>query len=289
MNIGIMGNKAKKELPNVVSTLLKLLKYRNVRIFVDQDLAELFSEIYHQLDVSFVVLKELPSSCELLFALGGDGTILTAAKIINNKNVPILGVNLGKLGFLAGVSVSELEIMLNEVFENTYSLNERMVLQAKNSFNNTIVYALNDIVVDKGTSFRIIDIDALVNKEYLCSYTADGVIVSTPVGSTAYSLAVGGPIIVPSSEVISICPISPHNLTLRPVVVPNTSEIRFQINNENREIHLTADGHSDNFFQTPVEIIVSPAPFKIQLIQRSTHRYFDTLRSKFLWGKRFTQ
>jgi NAD+ kinase len=289
VNIGIMGNKMKQELSSVLAVLVRSLESHNVHIIADDELRELLLEIPRTDEIDFVPLEAISRKCDLLITIGGDGTILNAAKIIGNSHVPILGINLGKLGFLAEISVRELEEMLEEYFSEKYSIDERVVLTAKNSFTKTVVFAMNDIVVDKGASFRIIDIDAFVDNDYLGTFAADGIIVATSTGSTAYSLASSGPIIIPSCESTVITLISPHNLTTRPVVVPLKSEIRLKVLQSHNQIHLVADGQNEQFFAPPIEFSISPASHRIRLIKKIGHSYFDTLRTKLMWGKRYAQ
>jgi len=289
VNIGIMGNKMKKELSVVLSVLIQSLESHNVRIIADEELRELLMGIQRADEVDFVPLKNISRKCDLLITIGGDGTILNAAKIVGNSNVPILGINLGKLGFLAEISLHELEEMLEEFFSDKYSIDERVVLTAKNTFTNAVVFAMNDIVVDKGASFRIIDIDAFVDNDYLGTFAADGIIVATSTGSTAYSLASSGPIIIPSCESLVITLISPHNLTTRPIVVPLKSEIRLKVLQPHNPVHLVADGKNEQFFSPPIEFSISLAKHRIRLIKKIGHSYFDTLRTKLMWGKRYSQ
>ncbi|MBS4029021.1 MAG: NAD(+)/NADH kinase [Ignavibacteriales bacterium] len=289
MNIGIMGNRTKPELSSVVQVLLKSLEDREVHIYADGELSELFASFNHTLKITFEPLQKISSRCDVLLSLGGDGTMLNAAKIVGASGVPILGVNLGKLGFLAGISVNELEETLDELFEGKLISEERDVLQATNTHNNERYFALNDIVLDKGNAFRLIEIDCFVNKEFLGSYSADGLIVATSTGSTAYSMACGGPIIIPSCDSIVLTPISPHNLASRPVVISTQSTIQLHVRQSDFPAHLAADGQSNHFFPSPVEIIISAAPYRIQFLQKQNYNYFETLRAKLMWGRRYAK
>ena len=286
MKIGIIGNSSKEKFREVLDELLHSLIKRKATVIADEGLREEFILSSQKIDTIFVPMDDVAKHCELLFALGGDGTILTAARVVGNTNVPIIGINLGKLGFLASISINELHEVLEELFSNAYVLDERSILQAVNSKDNSVMYGLNDIVIDKGNSFRIIEIDVFIGHDYLATYAADGIIIATQTGSTAYSLASGGPILTPSSDALVITPISPHNLTVRSVVVPLKSEVILRSNKSALPIHITSDGQNDSFYSAPLEVKISIAPYTINLVKRKNYSYFETLREKFLWGKR---
>ncbi|MEK7263177.1 MAG: NAD(+)/NADH kinase [Bacteroidota bacterium] len=288
MRFGIIGNTQKKEFLEIFTELLLLLKQKKVDIVLENSLRNFIPQKLENILLNFCEVELLPEQSDILFVLGGDGTILSAAQIVGERKVPILGVNLGKLGFLAGISSDELEITIDEILSNSIILDERSVIKATHSQNYTSVFALNDIVIDKGSSFRIIEVEAFVDGSYAVSYAVDGVIVSTPTGSTAYSLAANGPIIVPSCDAIALTPICPHNLTTRPLIVPLKSEIVLKINWAHSNVHLTADGKMEQYLGTPIEINITSAEFKISLIRRKHQTFFETLRTKLMWGRRYS-
>jgi NAD+ kinase len=234
---------------------------------------------------SISTLRDLPERCDLLIALGGDGTMLTAARVVGAREVPILGVNLGKLGFLAEVSVDEMLKALGEIVKGEYFIEDRMVLQTRNSRDKTCYSSLNEVVVDRGISPRVIQLETHVDGAYFVTYAADGIIVSTPTGSTAYSLASGGPIVAPRSRVITVTPISPHTLTARAVILPEESSIRITVKSAAEPVHVTADGHTQGFFKTPAVFTIQRAPYSVKLVKRFNRNYFDLLRAKLLWGR----
>ncbi|TAK51489.1 MAG: hypothetical protein EPO24_15800, partial [Bacteroidetes bacterium] len=196
-----------------------------------------------------------------------------------------LGVNLGKLGFLAEVSTDEIQQCIDDIIQGNYKIEERMVLEAKCLSDNSLFYALNEIVIDKGALPRVIELETSVNGDYMVTYSADGIILNTPTGSTAYSLASGGPIVSPQCNVITINPIAPHTLSARPVIVPDTSQIKVTVNADGKDAHITADGQLEKFFTTPAEFIIRMADYTIKLVKRKKRTYFDLLRTKLQWGR----
>jgi len=288
MKFGIIGNTAKSSTKDVLKNLLTYLRKKRLAFVLHNELGSWLRETAPQIvfdDKSIVSESDLPNQCDMLIALGGDGTMLSAARIVGNHEIPILGVNLGKLGFLAEVSVDELQQCLNDVLEGKYLIEERMVLQATSNQDTKVYFALNEIVIDRGASPRMIDLETSVNGDYLVTYTADGIILTTPTGSTAYSLASNGPIVTPQSRVVIINPIAPHTLTARPVVVPEDSTIRVVAKSTTKTVHLTADGQREGFYETPVEIFIRKAEYSIQLVKRQQRTFFDVLRTKLMWGR----
>lgn len=288
MIFGIIGNLTKPVIKTVASSLFSFLNERNIRFVVHEELGKWYldHELSPRIDSSVILAEsDLPKKCDIIIALGGDGTMLTAARIVGQNCVPILGVNLGKLGFLAEVSIDELSNCLDDIIAQKYNVEDRMVLYTAVGRDQQPYFALNDIVIDKGSSSRIIDLEIYVNDEYLVTFTADGIIIATPTGSTAYSLASGGPIITPKSNVIEINPIAPHTLSARPVIIPDSSSVRIVVRESHKPVHMTSDGQIEKFYQTPAEFIVTRAPYSIRLIKRQERNYYDLLRMKLMWGK----
>jgi NAD+ kinase len=230
-------------------------------------------------------MGELLDRCGMVVALGGDGTMLSAARSIGARELPLLGINLGKLGFLAEVSVGDLESCLSDIAAGRYTVDERPVLEAYVGADRPPLTALNEIAIDRGASARVIDFETFVDGEYLVTYAADGIIVTTPTGSTGYSLATGGPIVTPGSGVLTIVAISPHTLTARPVIIPAGSEVRVHVREGPPAVHVTADGQVEKFSPTPVECTIRRAPFRARLVRWRRGSYFDLLRTKLMWGR----
>ncbi len=279
MTFGIIGNITKPVITEVARNLLGYLTKKRLPFVVHEDLAAWLKG-----SLPAVSEEDLPRQCTMVISLGGDGTMLTAARIVGPHQIPILGINLGKLGFLAEVSIAEVEECIDDILKGKYRLDERMVIMAKVSGDSRVYYALNEIVVDRGSSARVIELETSVDDDYLVTYSADGLIVATPTGSTAYSLASGGPIVTPPSRVITISPISAHTLTARPVVVPEEGRVRIKVAQPAKTVHITADGQVEGAYDPPVEFSIARAPFVAKLVKRTDRTYFDLLRAKLMWG-----
>jgi NAD+ kinase len=233
--------------------------------------------------------NEIPERVDLLIVLGGDGTMLAVARIMNEREVPILGVNFGNLGFLTELTLEELFPTLELVFENRHSTDSRMLLEVEVSRAGEVIsrhQALNDAVINKGAMARIIDFAVKVDDQLLSQYKADGLIVSTPTGSTAYSLAAGGPIVFPSMEAFVITPICPHTLTNRPIVIPDRSVVRIEIGPVGESTFLTMDGQVGLALHAHDSVIARKSNRRVILIRPGNKSYFDVLREKLKWGER---
>jgi NAD+ kinase len=232
-----------------------------------------------------VLERKLPAECDILISLGGDGTILRMARLVNGMATPILGINLGKLGFLAEVSLEELDECLTEIISGNYIVEDRMMLQARIGRSKNNLQALNDVVLHQTSSSRMFSVKTFVNGEFLSNFIGDGIIISTPTGSTAYALSNGGPIVTPTNHLILISPICPHTLTARTVVVSEDSIITLKVETATGKIHLAADGQQQAFLQAPVEIIIERSTLTTKLVKRKNRSYYDVLRRKLNWGK----
>jgi len=285
--IGIVGNLEKRSTFTTAEELIKILEKHRLKYVVQNEVAEQVRPLNASATSLPVVLwDQIPDEADIIISLGGDGTILRTAKLVGASGKPILGINLGKLGFLAEVSSEELEKSVDELFAGQFSLEERTVLRATfvNSGKEVSVDALNDIVIDKAGSSRMIDLETYVDNEYLITYRGDGLVLSTPTGSTGYCLSTGGPIITPASQVIAISPISPHTLSARPVVVPDSSFVRVIVHSTSRNVMITADGQVSSMLSQPAEIAVALAPYKTVLLRKSANGFFNLLRTKLMWG-----
>lgn len=226
---------------------------------------------------------------EFVIVLGGDGTMLAAARAVAQAGIPILGVNLGTLGFLAEVTVSELNAALQAVVENRCSVETRSMIHCHlmRSGQRVAHYdAMNDAVVGKSAIARIVQFEIRVNNEFVTRYNADGLIVATPTGSTAYSLAAGGPIVAPDVDAVVITPISPHMLTHRPLVVNDAYEVQVLVNTEHEEAFLTVDGQVGIPLQHGDVLTCNKSARKVRLLRLSNRTFFDVLRNKLKWGER---
>ncbi|MGB9592040.1 MAG: NAD(+)/NADH kinase [Candidatus Kryptoniota bacterium] len=285
--IGIVGNLEKNSTFTTAEELIRILERHQLEYAVQTEVAERVKLLNSSGKSPLVIpWEQIPEKANIIISLGGDGTILRTAKLVAAAGIPILGINLGKLGFLAEVSSDELEKSVDELFAGRFNLEERTVLRANflNSGKETSVDALNDIVIDKAGSSRMIDLETYVDNEYLITYRGDGLVLSTPTGSTGYCLSTGGPIITPASRVIAISPISPHTLSARPVVVPDSSFVRVIVRSTFKNVMITADGQVSSLLSQPAEVAVALAPYKTVLLRKSANGFFNLLRTKLMWG-----
>jgi NAD+ kinase len=236
---------------------------------------------------------ELPNACDLMVVLGGDGTLIgTADRIAQaGADVPIVGVNFGSLGFLTEITLPELYPSLESVLAGTAQIEERMMLRSRTLRAGAVFadrLALNDVVITKGALSRIIDLAVEIGDQPVMRVRADGLIIASPTGSTAYNLAAGGPILHPEVDALLLTPIAPHMLTNRPIVIPGSSEVRVRpaLNGSNDEVFVTLDGQSGHALQSDDEIIVRRAERPLRLVRASTRTYFDVLRQKLKWSER---
>ena len=284
MNVGIFANINKPAVIETIQPFLSWLSERDLNTVISQRLANLIHpEDNH---IRIVEKETLPRHCDILIAMGGDGTMLAAARLMGKLEKPILGVNLGGLGFLAEVTVDDLYLRIQDILDGRYKIEKRMVLQARisNDPENHTYYALNDVVLDRGGSPRVISIDVSIDKQFFTQFNSDGVIIATPTGSTAYSLSAWGPIVTPSLESIILTPLCPHSLTERPTVIPPQSCISLQAHTPDIEAFLNIDGQIRVQIKGGASVMVQKGDFYIHLITFEGHTFFDILRKKLQWG-----
>jgi NAD+ kinase len=228
---------------------------------------------------------DLKKGCDCLFSLGGDGTMLDTITLIRDSGVPVLGINTGRLGFLANVTKEEIENAVDEVLNGQFTIDQRSLLRLEtdNHLFGELNFALNELTISKKDSSSLISISCFVNDELLNSYWADGLIIATPTGSTAYSLSCGGPIITPDSKNFIINPIASHNLTVRPVVIPDESKIRLQVNGRGNSFLVSLDSRAE-FIDNTVELRICKEQFNINLVKLKNENFFTTIRNKLMWG-----
>lgn len=282
--VGIVCKPAKTVVCNVVPALLAWLRERKIETLVDEETQSCIDE-----GVAGTPRESLAERVDLLLVLGGDGTLLSAARALRGHNIPILGVNLGGLGFLTSVTLGELYPVLEQVVAGNYGTSERMMLQATVSHDGQASgphLALNDAVVNKSAMARMLDFDVYVDKSHVGRYRADGLIVATPTGSTAYSLAAGGPIVHPNLDILVITPICPHMLTNRPLVVPGASEVSVDFSAAEEPAYLTLDGQTGTQLSMNDRLGVTKSENRVKLVRPADKTYFEILRSKLRWGER---
>lgn len=288
MQFGIYGNIEKKEIVPVVHHLIEQFRRQGINFCITKSLVPVIQKslpraVYRTLN--FVHESKLVSSCDIIISVGGDGTILRLARLVSSVGTPILGVNVGKLGFLAEVSVEELDECLSEVLRGEYKIERRSMLETKIGTKEFPERALNDVVINCSGSSRMISIETFVNEDYLATFRGDGIIIATPTGSTAYALSNGGPIVPPLTEVLLISPICPHTLTVRTVVVPDSSVIRMRVEYAPAKVHVAIDGQPQTFLKSPVQVEVKKSSYYTALVKRMNVNYYDVLRRKLNWGK----
>ncbi len=288
MKIAIYGKEFSYGFNGKISFLFELLKKNNMEVIV-HDKFHKFLQEEAGLSLSgttvFSTHKEIGVEVDFFISIGGDGTFLEAISYIRNKNVPIVGINTGRLGFLAYVSEEEIEQLVQAIMNGDYTLEKRALLQlqTENNMFGDFNCALNEVAILKTDTSSMIKVHVFMEDEFLNSYWADGLIIATPTGSTAYSLSAGGPIVTPNSENFIITPLAPHNLNIRPLIVPN-----------NKRIRLKADGRTDTFlasldyrsetFGNDLELTIKKADFSVSVLKLEHHNFFSTLRGKLMWG-----
>ncbi|MCZ6871967.1 MAG: NAD(+)/NADH kinase [bacterium] len=287
--IGVIAKPHAQGLPALLHQILAWCEQRSVDVCLDSDTAAAIGAGVGVGKASCHPREAIPALVDLLLVLGGDGTLLSVARLIETHNVPILGVNLGSLGFLTETTTQELFIRLEKVLEGDYAIQERVRLQ-------TCVYhqgerlpqpvVLNDVVINKGALARILSLEIYVDDLYLTTYRADGLIVSTPTGSTAYSMAAGGPILYPNIYALILTPICPYTLSHRPIVLPDTAKIEVILQTPDEDVLVTLDGQVGLALHHGDVVEIRQAPRPIQLIRTTKlDRYFQVLRAKLKWGE----
>jgi NAD+ kinase len=279
MVIGIIGNVLKPKVQEAVPKFMTWLEEHQIPMLIASDLHTHLSVSDPGLSVP---IKELGKRCGLVVAFGGDGTILSAAQAVGESGVPILGVNLGGLGFLAEVLIDELFPCFEEVLAGKYQLVERMVLRVEiiGGKHQRVFHALNDAVVEKGGFSRMVKVGVSIDDNYFNTYYCDGVITSTPTGSTAYSLSAGGPIVVPTMEAMIVTPICPHTLAARPLVIPESSVIQIKVDVREGPVNLSIDGQSDSKLYPQNTIEIRKADYSIRWVASPHKSFYDVLRQK---------
>ncbi|HRY32404.1 MAG TPA: NAD kinase [Bacteroidales bacterium] len=287
MHFAIYGKSASEaSIPYLESLLDKLAESRSgIFIYepylqVIRDKVKLPAEyqlFYHNQDIRDRV--------DVLLSIGGDGTLLDTITLVRNSGIPILGINLGKLGFLTSISREDLSDGIDQILSGEYNIDERTLLRLEDGQKlfGELAYALNELTVYKKGSLSMITVHTYVNDRFLNSYWGDGLIVSTPTGSTAYSLSCGGPIIIPEAENFVITPIATHNLTVRPVIIPDNSLIRIRVEGRQKHFNLSLDSRS-LCVEAPFEFSIRKENFKIKLLKLKDWDFFRTIRSKLNWG-----
>lgn len=286
-----IGVVVKPHQPDALETLCRLTTWLNDRGIKLVGLPEIERErIEHQTGCAVEVIadSEIAKQVDLILVLGGDGTMIATARMVGDTEVPVMGVNYGGLGYLAEFPLEDLFPALDGVLEGKYKVQQRLMLRVELWRGAELVTrhrVLNDVVVNKSALARIIEIEAYLNQQFVNLFRADGLIVTTPTGSTAYNLSAGGPIIFPSMSAVVITPICPFTLSNRPIVVPDDSEIEVRLITENEEVALTLDGQVGFDLQAGDRVVIRKSNTAFNLVQPPNRNYFDVLRNKLKWGR----
>jgi NAD+ kinase len=290
--VACVGIVVKKNKPEVIASLRKLIAWfrpKGIQVYLERELENLFDPSFTPSYLRFIEKEEYAHYVQLVIVLGGDGTLLSVAHLVWNRGIPILGVNFGGLGFLTEISLEEMVPVLERVVQGDFKTNPRDVLGAsvirgeKKLADFTV---LNDVVINKGVLARIIDLEITFDGEFLTTFRSDGLIISTPTGSTAYNLSAGGPIVYPSLHNLIITPICSHTLTNRPIVIPNDVKVRAILKSRQEEVTLTLDGQQGFPLEYGDVVEVQKTEGQIALIQSPYRNYFKLLREKLKWGER---
>ncbi len=286
MRVSIFGHTVKEESLPYLQALVGKLEENDISIcFYEPFYNKIKSVINIKQEQSTFTLEGKLTKSDFLICIGGDGTILNAITLVGKSNIPIIGINAGRLGFLAANNFDEVHQMVEHLVEGNYELESRTLLEI-NTSNNLFGdnnYALNELTIHRKDSSSMVVVHTYINGEYLNSYWADGVIVATPTGSTAYSLSCGGPILMPQSKNFSITPIAPHNLNVRPIIIPDNSEITLKIEGREELFLATLDSRTETL-SSEDELKIKKADYDIKLVQFKDQHFFKTIRNKLLWG-----
>ncbi len=273
-----------------IKILLAILKKHNIVVFFEQKFYDLLIEnkSLEKKYPTFSHFNDLSDSFDLLFTIGGDGTFLRAITYVRNLNIPMMGINTGRLGFLATIQKDQIEESIELLLKKEYSIQERTLLQIETTPTteefSELNFALNEITIARRNTTSMIGIKTYLNHEYLTNYWADGLIISTPTGSTGYSLSCDGPVILPNSKSLVITPIAPHNLNARPMVIPDNTSIQLEVSAREKDYLISLDSRITTVDQTTT-IRIKKAPFTIKSILPKNQSYIKTLRAKLLWGE----
>ncbi|ACX84151.1 inorganic polyphosphate/ATP-NAD kinase [Blattabacterium sp. (Periplaneta americana) str. BPLAN] len=289
MKIALYGQKfGKKNIP-YMNQFIGYVSSHSIEIYIEKSFFNILSSFEEFKNLNFPVFshyKELTKDFSLMFTFGGDGTILSAITFIRDSGIPIVGVNTGKLGFLATFNKDVFIKKMDKIFHKKFHLIPRSLLWLETSImndNQFFNFALNEIVILRKETVSMITIDAYIDNEFLTSYWADGLIISTPTGSTGYSLSCGGPIITPGNKNFVLTPISPHNLFSRPLIISDHQKVHLKIHSRGKYYSLSMDTRLTSL-KKDNELYIKKAPFYIYLLQEEKHTYYKTLREKLLWG-----
>jgi len=287
MTIAIFGSPYPEHFSKYIQHLIKKLEAEHIKLIVEEEFSVFLENNirFNKSIITFNSYETLKNKADLLLSIGGDGTLLKAVTYVRESEIPIMGINTGRLGFISSVSADQIDDAITDILKGNYKINERALLELssdKDLFKDKN-FALNEVAVSKKDTSSMIRIDAYVDNEFLNTYWADGLVVSTPTGSTGYSLSCGGPIIMPGTNNIIITPNAPHNLNVRPIVIDDNSVVKLKVEDRDQLALVSLDSRS-RAFDSETELIIKKANFKIKLIQPQNNSFTTTIRHKLMWG-----
>lgn len=286
MIIGIIANTTKGNILDVITSFTSKLKEKHLDYLLTKSIIESRGKLKLRSGGNFISEDaEVFKKSDVIISIGGDGTMLATAYKAHAYDKPVLGLNLGKLGFLVETDVTQMESVIEVLKKKKYTIEERMVLSGICSAHTTgELVAVNDLVIEKGGWPKMIELTVWVDNEYVTTFSADGLIIATPTGSTGYSLSTGGPIVAPTAKAITLSPISPHSLTVKPIVLSSEQVIKLKANSPYKDVQVSCDGQRVFNFPPPLEIVIKKSNRPLKLIKTSLTTYFETLRNKLMWG-----
>lgn len=285
LSFALFGNIYQSRKSANIQKIMDCLAARGAEVCIERQFYDFLVDTGRMAGGSVGVFDGSGFTADYVISLGGDGTLLRAAGHVGEKCTPILGINMGRLGFLADIIPGEIESAIASLYDGSYAVEKHTVIsvEADGTQLEGLSCALNDIAVLKRDTASMITIHACVNGEYLVTYQADGLIVCTPTGSTAYSLSNGGPIIVPRTGTLCLTPVAPHSLNVRPIVIPDDSEVTLTVESRSHNFLIAVDGQSEKCAEN-TRLTIRKAPYSVNIVKRSSQRYFSTLREKMMWG-----
>lgn len=281
--IALFGNTHQTEKSRYAHKVVELLKKKGAEILIEREFYECAKQSIGIFDDSHI-FSSYDFEADLAISLGGDGTFLRAARFVNNKGIPILGINIGHLGFMADVNPEDIPHIINDICNKNYVVERRSVLEVALPEPNPEIFpfALNEVAVLKQDISSMIKIRVTINGEYLTTYSADGLVIATPTGSTGYALSAGGPVVVPQSKSLVLTAVAPHSLSVRPIVLCDNIEVSLEVESRSHNYLVSVDGRSVRCNENDV-LTIRRAPFDINIVRSANKTYFDTLREKLMW------
>lgn len=290
MKVAVFGRFYNERTAISAETLFNTLLKNNFEVYIESEFFNILTTQgeHHKIYSTFKIFEVLDTSFDLLISIGGDGTMLRAITYVKDLGIPVIGINTGRLGFLATVQVEHIEQTIKNIINAEYKICERSLLAVetipKNTNISTINFALNEVAISRKNTTSMITTETLLDNEYLTSYWSDGLILSTPTGSTGYSLSCGGPVITPGTSCFVLTPIAPHNLSVQQLIIPDNTEVQLKVSGREQQHLISLDSRISTLDNGTI-IKIKKADFKIKMIELSNESFLETLRKKLLWGE----